>query len=260
MIKYLPLLVAIFLSPFSVFAEEGSKEATKEEMKPQIGSIDDSGRVNPDGYTFSNAENKLWMDKHLLNIKQAARLHYEFEKTGSYEDGFTDDVYLDIVKVNENGTRDTVLDFFTGNQKQMVAPSNVENITGNPVIGIYLQGDVLEMNRLTEGNWKYFHRQIKLAIADSNTSEPVTVELNGKQYEGEKIVLYPYANISNKNRLKEFSDKRYEFILSDEIPGKLYQLTTVVNDAEDPAVPLIVETLTLKSVEFSPEIVAKKLN
>jgi hypothetical protein len=253
--RYL-LLVVFLLSPLPAVAEE----AAKEEIKPQIGSMDDSGRVDPDEYEFSNAENKLWMDKHLINIEQPARLHYEFEKTGSYEEGFTDDVYLDIVKVNEDGTREAVLDFFSGDQRQKVSPSNVKNITGNPVIGIYLQGDVYEMNRLTEGNWKYFHRQLKLALAESDTSEHVTVDFEGNQYESEKIVLYPYENIKKKDRLKEFSDKRYEFILSDEIPGKLYQIKTVINDAENPDVPLMEEKLTLKSVEFSSKIVAKKQN
>jgi len=255
MIRYL-LLVVFLSSSLSAVAEETAKE----ELKPQIGSWDDSGRVDPDEYKFSNAENKLWTDKHLLNIVQPARLHYEFEKTGSYEDGFIDDVYLDIVKINEDGTRDAVLDFFSDEQKQMVAPSNVENITGNPVIGIYLQGDVYEMSRFTEGNWKYFHRQLKLAIADSNTSEHVTIELEGKQYQSEKIVIYPYENIKQKSRLKEFSDKRYEFILSDEIPGKLYQIRTVINDTENPDVPLVEEVLTLKSVEFNSKVVAKNEN
>ena len=255
MIRYFAI-VMILLSSFLVYADD----AKKEEMKPQIGSIEDSGMVNTDEFTLSNAEHKLWMDNHLLNIEQPARLHYEFEKTGSYEEGFVDDVYLDIVKINEDGTRDAVLQFFTQEKSQKVAPSNVTNITGNPVIGIYLQGDVYEMSRLTEGHWKYFHKQIKLAIADNNESVPVTIELNGKQYQGEKIVLHPYDSIANKGRLKEFSDKSYEFILSEEIPGKLYQIKTVMNDVDNPTVPLMEETLTLKNVEFSSKVVAKKEN
>ncbi len=254
MIRYLPLLVVFLLSPFSVFAEEGSEK----KMGPQIGSIEDSGMVNPDEYEFSNAENKLWMDKHLLNIEQPVRLHYEFEKTGSYEEGFFDDVYLDIIEINEDGTRNTALQFFTQEKSQKVSPSNVTNITGNPVIGVYLQGDVYEMNRLTEGHWKYFHKQIKLAMANSNKSEAVTIEFDGKQYQGEKIVLHPYSRIDNRSRLKEFSDKTYEFVMSEKIPGKLYQIRTVINDVESSDIPLIEEMLTFKSVDFVTEVVVKK--
>jgi len=256
MIKYLALVVVIFLSSFSVYAEE----AKKEDLKPQIGSIEDSGMVDPDVYEFSNAENKLWMDKHLLNIVQPARLHYEFVKTGSYEDGFIDDVFLDIIEINEDGTRNATLEFFTEERKQKVSPSNVEKITGNPVIGIYMQGDVYEMSRLTDGSWKYFHKMIKLAIGDNNESEPVTIKLAGKEFQGEKITLYPFERIPKKSRLREFSDKRYEFIMSEEIPGKLYQIWTVINDPENPSVPLMEEKLTLTNVEFSSEVVAKKVN
>ena len=256
MIKYLALVVVIFLSSFSVYAEE----AKKENLKPIIGSIEDSGMVDPDVYEFSNAENKLWMDKHLLNIVQPARLHYEFVKTGSYEEGFIDDVFLDIIEINEDGTRNATLEFFTEERKQKVSPSNVEKITGNPVIGIYMQGDVYEMSRLTDGGWKYFHKMIKLAIGDNNESEPVTIKLAGKEFQGEKITLYPFERIPKKSRLREFSDKRYEFIMSEEIPGKLYQIWTVINDPENPSVPLMEEKLTLTNVEFSSEVVAKKVN
>ena len=256
MIKYLALVVVIFLSSFSVYAEE----AKKEDLKPLIGSIEDSGMVDPDVYEFSNAENKLWMDKHLLNIVQPARLHYEFVKTGSYEEGFIDDVFLDIIEINEDGTRNATLEFFTEERKQKVSPSNVEKITGNPVIGIYMQGDVYEMSRLTDGSWKYFHKMIKLAIGDNNESEPVTIKLAGKEFQGEKITLYPFERIPKKSRLREFSDKRYEFIMSEEIPGKLYQIWTVINDPENPSVPLMEEKLTLTNVKFSSEVVAKKVN
>lgn len=253
MIRYTSI-VFLFLISLSTFSEE----TVKQEIKPQIGSIDDSGRVDPEEFEFSNTEDKLWMDKHLLNIKKPARLHYEFEKTGSYEDGFIDDVYLDIVKVNKDGTRDTVLDFFSAERRQAISPSNVTNITGNPVIGIYLQGDVYEMNRLTDGHWKYFLREIKLAMADSHTSDIININLDGRQYKGEKIILRPFDNVKNKQRLKEFSDKRYEFILSNEIPGKLYQIKTVINDKADPENPLIEEVLTLKNVELDPKAEAKK--
>ncbi len=241
MLKYTLMMMGILIPSMFAFAEEGAR----------IGSIDDSGRVDSETFEFSNTENKLWMDKHLHNIKQPARLHYEFEKTGSYEEGFIDDVYLDVVKINNDGTRDTVLEFFTAERKQLVSPDTVTHVSGNPVIGKYLTGDTYEMNRLTGGNWKYFLRELKLAMADNNESEIVTVRLSDEQHKAEKITLLPFESENNKLRLKEFSDKRYEFILSDEIPGKLYQIRTVINDAKNPDEPLIEEVLTLKSVVFN---------
>lgn len=248
MYRALSFLTLVFLIPLTIQA--GEVTGSLQQLKPQIGSIDDSGRVDPEEFEFSNTENKLWMDKHLLNISKPTRLYYEFEKTGSYEEGFVDDVYLDVFKFNEDNTRDAKLEFFSAERKQNVSSDNVVNITGNPVIGIYLQGDIYEMSRLTGGHWRYFLKQIKLAMAKQNESEAVTVSIQNKEYSAEKIALFPFKGIARKYRLKEFWDKRYEFIVSDDIPGKLYQIRTVINDENNPDVPLIEEVLVLKSIEL----------
>ena len=47
--------------------------------------------------------------------------------------------------------------------------------TVNPILKVYLQGGVYEMNRLTDPNgaarerWRYFQRRIKYALAESAT-------------------------------------------------------------------------------------------
>ena len=244
------ILYAIIFALFVTGANAKAEDI--EDPKSQIGSIDDSGRVDADTFDFSNTEYKLWLDKHLLNIEQPARLHYIFTRSGSHEEGFSDDVYLDI-KPNQNGSRDTVLDFFSAQRKQHVSVDNLRNVTGNPVIGAYMQGDTYEMQRLTSGHWKYFLRQIKLAMADTNESEAINIEFNGKKYASEKITLSPFESIENRSRLGKFADKTYQFTFSDDLPGKLYSIKTIIKDTENPTgEPLIVEELALQSVTFSP--------
>src|SRR3970040_1857625 len=70
------------------------------------------------------------------------------------EEGLSDAVYLDIIKINDDGTKNAMLDFFSADRKQAVNPDNVTNITGNPILGIFMQGDVYAMNRLMEGRWR----------------------------------------------------------------------------------------------------------
>lgn len=247
---YYMLCSAVFI--FSITGAHAEEKIT-DEIVPNIGSIDDSGRVDKDTFEFSNTEYKLWIDKHLLNINQPARLHYVFTRSGSYEEGFSDDVYLDIIKLHQNASRDTILDFFSAQRKQNVATDNLKNVTGNPVIGAYMQGDTYEMQRLTSGHWKYFLRQIKLAMADTNESESISIEFDGKKYDSERITLLPFENIKNKSRLGKFADKTYEFTFSDKIPGKLYSIKTIIKDADNPTdEPLIVEELTLRNITFSP--------
>ena len=232
--------------------DTNKREMTQGEIDASIGRY---GQVEtlPEGFKFSDAEVKLWHGNHLENVEQPVRLYYEFIKSGTYEEGFTDAVYLDIVRINEDGTKNALLSFFTGERKQKFSEDNTNNITGNPVLGIYLQGDVLEMNRLTSGHWRHFQKSIKIAMRNAKI-EPTSFKFNGNEYKGEKITFSPYLKDPHRNDFLKFSDKRYEFILSEDIPGTLFQIRTIIPDGNkegDAKPPLIEETLTLVEVNFS---------
>ena len=247
----------IFAMPANAEPEVGAdnpdankRELTQEEIDKSIGRFGEPETV-PEDFHYNDAETKLWLDDHLKNIDRPVRLYYEFVKSGTYEEGFSDAVYLDIIKINDDGTKNALLDFFTADRKQAVNPDNVTNITGNPVLGIFMQGDIYEMNRLTEGHWKYFQKMIKVALRENATIEPVNFEFNGARYQGEKISFSPYIKDPHRSDFEKFADKHYEFILSEQIPGKLFQIKTVIpNNAESATEPLISETLTLIETNF----------
>lgn len=252
---FFTLFPVLFFFSSAVFPEtdvpegKSKRELSQEEIDAHIGRMGEVEEI-PEGFQFSDAENKLWFSDHLKNIKKPMRLYYEFVKTGSYEEGFSDAVYLDIVKLNDDGTKNAVLDFFTDERKQVVSPDNVTNITGNPILGIFMQGDVYEMNRLTEGHWRHFQKMIKIALRETATVEPVNFQFNGKEYKGEKISFSPYLNDPHRRDFEKFADKNYEFIFSDAIPGSLYQIRTVIpNGRNTDKEPLIEEVVTLAEVK-----------
>ena len=215
-----------------------------------LGRMGDPTAVDPESYDFADAEIKLWLDNHLQNINSPGRLYYDFVKRGSYEEGFNDSVYLDIIKVNEDGSKDANLEFFGAERQQNANQDNLVGITGNPVLVVYMQGDVYEMSRLTNGSWRYFQRRIKSAFAKGAKIEAVTFEYGGAQVTGEKISVVPYLNDPRRRQFARFAPKLYEFILSDQVPGKLYQIKTVIPDSSADQEPLIEEILTLQHAEF----------
>lgn len=230
----------------------GAQDDADVEVKgATIGRMGEPIGVDPDTFEFTDAELKLWMDNHLQNIESPGRLFYQFVKRGSLEEDFSDAVYLDILGINDDGSKEADLQFFTADRRQLVSPDNLSRITGNPVLLVYMQGDVYEMNRLTSGSWRYFQRRIKAAFADGAAIEPVVFEYGDEQLEGEKITIRPFLDDPRQAQLASFSAKLYEFIISDQVPGKLYQIKTVV-PSEDAAQeePLIEETLTLQYAEF----------
>ncbi len=227
-----------------------AQEATEPETEGSIGRMGDSAVVDVNTYEFSPAERKIWLNDHLQNVEKPARLYYEFVKSGTYEEGFTDAVYLDIIEINDDGSKNAELEFFTADRQQQASRDNLSNITGNPVIGIYMQGDVVEMNRITDGHWRYFQRRIKMAFSESAEITNVDIDFNGSVVEGEKIAISPYIKDPRRKDFARFADKSYEFIFSDNIPGSLYQIRTVIPDSSGKATEaLIEETLTLKSYE-----------
>ena len=261
------LFIASLLLTYSVdiIAEEGVEEApeksnvikggtslTEEELSKSIGRYGEVDEI-PEDFEFATAENILWLDNHLGNITQPTSLYYEFIKSGTYEEGFSDSVYLKIVELNEDGTKNTLLDFFTAERKQTIPEGNTTHIRGNPVLGIYMNGDVYDMARITGGKanrYRYFLKQIKVALRETAKVEPTTFSYNGKEYKGEKVFFTPYVKDLHRREFEIFADKYYEFIFSDGIPGKLYQITTIIPDkSNELAEPLLMETLRLIDVK-----------
>ena len=232
-------------------ADSGDAGDSVEVKGATIGRMGDPAAVDPESYEFADAEVKLWLDNHLQNINNPGRLYYDFVKRGSYEEGFSDSVFLDILKVNEDGSKDADLEFFTADRQQNAQRDNLIGITGNPVLVVYMQGDVYEMNRLTNGSWRYFQRRIKSAFAERAKIEPVRFEFDGTEITGEKISIAPYLNDPRRRQFARFAPKVYEFILSEQVPGMLYQIKTVIPGSAPDKEPLIEEILTLQSAEFT---------
>ena len=156
-------------------------------------------------------------------------------------------------ELNNDGTKNTLLDFFTAERKQTIPEGNTTHIRGNPVLGIYMNGDVYEMARMTGGKanrYRYFLKQIKVALRETAKVEATTFSYNGKEYKGEKVFFTPYVEDPHRRDFEIFADKYYEIIFSDDIPGKLYQITTIIPDkSNELAEPLLMETLRLIDVK-----------
>ena len=108
---------------------------TAEVKGATIGRMGDPIGVDPNTFEFADAETKLWLDNHLRNIDSPGRLYYDFVKRGSYEEGFSDSVYLDILKVNEDGSKDADLEFFTAERQQDAAARQPARDNGQPGAG-----------------------------------------------------------------------------------------------------------------------------
>jgi hypothetical protein len=219
-------------------------------LAPTAGAEESEQALASAATEFSEAETRMWLTDQLKAITRAMELRYRFEKTGTLEEGFTDEVRFVIDRVNPDGSKAVSVQFFSGERNIPVPP--VDGATVNLVLGKYMEGDVREMNRLTDPDnsarerWRYFQRRIKAALAESAEVRPTRFEFDGRNWSGHEISFAPYVDDPHRQQFERYADKRYRIVVSDELPGYLYRIETEI-PGEQGGKPLIREVLQLVS-------------
>jgi hypothetical protein len=201
--------------------------------------------------SISSAETLLFETDHLARLKPPATLVYAFRKDSNVEPGYSDEVRLDLAKAN--GKLSATLHFLSGEHKQDVPA--LEEAHGNPVLLGFLEHDIAEMKRLTGGSTSYFRKRIRMALAQDAKVSRQQITYQGKTLQAQVVRIQPYLNDPMHERFEKYLNKTYSFVLSEQVPGGLYQLRTstgkqdaVRTAAPSAAAPVIDETLTLISV------------
>lgn len=174
---------------------------------------------------FSEANNLLFTLDHLGNITTPASLNYHFVKSGTVESGFEDDIKLNYKPAKSVENRGVEVTLFSGDRNRWTPGFNGSK--GNPLLTIFLQRDIHEMNRLTDGLWRHFQKRIKLSLENNAKIQAINFEFDGKQYQGKEIIIHPYLDDPYNKRFKKYAGKYYIFTLSDSLPGMLYQIRAV---------------------------------
>jgi hypothetical protein len=114
---------------------------------------------------------------------------------------------------------------------------------GNPVLMFFLEHDVSEMRATTGGATQYFRNRIRQAFVDRAQVEPVSFPFNGTDEAGTAITLTPFRGDPTIARFAGLPEKSYRFVLSEAVPGTIYQIATSVrlNDAQ---ASVVEETMT----------------
>ena len=213
---------------------------------PPAGKTDEQGAHSP-------ANTLLFLTDHLSAIDAPATLHYRFARSGSLEPPLSDSVDLRITEPAQGGGKNVAFRFLSGKEARSIP--EVEHARGNPVLMVFLQHDVGEMRRLTEGSWQHFQRMIKLALADDAEMRSVQFDFQGRKVQGTQVRIHPYREDPYRTRFTQFAEKSYAFTFSPEVPGWVYELHIEVPAPAQPSQAhpgaLIEETLRLDRIESS---------
>ncbi|ERJ18484.1 hypothetical protein SSPSH_002565 [Salinisphaera shabanensis E1L3A] len=191
---------------------------------------------------FSQANRLLFMTDHLQNLQPPATLDYEFSHRADDGESYDDRVVLDIEQGDGAG-KQVAVDFLSGDRHRYVP--DVGNARGNPIIMMFLQNDVSTLAQRTGGSWRYFQRQIKFALQDKAQVTQETARFDGNTVAVKRIQLLPYASEkTHREKMAGAAQRRYTFVLSDDVPGGVLEISAETPAAQGQVASLDKLTLT----------------
>lgn len=196
---------------------------------------------------FSVAEQALFMDNQLGKLRPPLTLSYSYRKSGTLEDAFTDKVDV-VLKAQSDGTCCAVSASFLTGARTMRQP-DIEGAKGNPAVLYFLERDINEMQRLTQGKANYFRKRIRMAIYQGASIRNVTLPYRGRPVAVQEISIAPYLDDPNRARYQKLANKQYVFMVSNAVPGGLYGIRSRIDGETLAAPPLMVEEMLIDGGE-----------
>ena len=203
--------------------------------------------ATPEAQDFSAAERLLFMTDQLGKLKAPTELSYSFRKSGSLEEAFSDKVSLKL-KPEADGSCCAVSGEFLSGSRRMMLPE-VDNADANPVLLYFLEHDVRDMKRLTKGNENYYRKRIRMAVYNAASISDVKFKYKGKPVAGREVLISPYDDDPARSRFEKFARKSYAFYLSEDVPGGVYGVRTVMRGEAGASQPMLVEEMFLEGGE-----------
>jgi hypothetical protein len=194
-------------------------------------------------HPLSPAQIALFESDHLAEIRSPATLDYTFRHDGS--EPYEDRVAIVLGKVHDDGSKDVSVEFLTGEHRMEFSP--VARFHGNPLIMYFLEWDVRRMHETTGGSNLYFRNRIREAFVEQAEIDHTSITFDGRPQPAIAITLQPYRHDPGIERYAAFRDKSYRFVLSDAVPGKVYEIeASLPADGADAAVAI--DRVTYKEI------------
>ncbi|MGO4670402.1 hypothetical protein [Bosea sp. 2RAB26] len=195
----------------------------------------------------------LFARPHLSGVSSGTELTYRLERlpsdTKRLGEPFGDDIKLVVRSVAANGSRNVDLRLFTGERAR--EPMSITDLTGNPVLVIFLDRAVSNMAQLTGGTTPYFKDRLRAGLRDKATSEATKVEFEGKTLDATRITVRPFVDDTNIGRMLGYEDSQFEILVAEAAPGMLLDMTSrFVSTLPD--APKLEERIVLKSASAQP--------
>ena len=96
---------------------------------------------------------------------------------------------------------------------------------GNPVVLVFLESVSRSMADLTGGSPFYIRNRIKDALREGGNTESLDLPRGDGTISAQALTLHPFRTDPNRARMGEFADLTLRFVVTDEVPGHILELS-----------------------------------
>lgn len=174
------------------------------------------------------ATSLLFEAPHLSNVSKGTTLAYRFAREVSEPKllgaPFKDDIKVDVVKEGADGRRTVVIKVFSGERGRPA--QNIDGMTGNPLLVVFLDRAVSNLAMLSGGNRPYLKQKIKMSFANGAKVEPVDIAYGGGTVKGSRIEVKPFVGDPNALKMMGYDGMTLDIVVSDKVPGHFVELAS----------------------------------
>ncbi|QEN86339.1 hypothetical protein FZC33_09250 [Labrys sp. KNU-23] len=174
----------------------------------------------PDAATLLFEEPQL--DKTSANQVLTYAYHRKSADDKLYGASFEDTIRLTLDKGETPQTRTVKVQLFSGSNRRAAGP--FENMSGNPVLSLFLEHHIGVLAESYRANPRYFKTAIRVALRDKAEVKPAEIPFEGRTLPGWRVTIQPFSDDPNKARLNGLDTLRYEFLVARDLPGEIARI------------------------------------
>jgi len=196
------------------------------------------------GDEYSRAQTALFRTPHLDNVTEPTTLEYEYRRSAGPDDTFVDTVRMSVTQISPDQGKTVKFEYLTGSHARPYG--EVTDFRGNPLIMVFLEEDLRRMQQKLGGGGLYMRNRIRHAFYEQEMIQSVTFELGGRPVVGTQIKITPFVGDKNRDKLGDYENKIYEFVVSPEVPGGIFMMRSTVPSSSGATKPLYQDSLTFR--------------
>lgn len=182
-----------------------------------------------------SAADLLFEQPQMRNTSAGTTLTYGYLRRSGIAKGpfgplLDDTIKLKIDAAAKPEDRNIRVEMFSGTNRFPAGP--FEDMSGNPVIPLFLENHLKSLARVLEANPRYLKLAIRKGLREKATVTPVKVPYQGQEVDGWRVETRPFEGDGMAERMRGMDTMVYTFVTSPSVPGEIVSIEAQSKNAE----------------------------